>query len=414
MDFYNFLKAENGELKRYLFDSNVRDYNGLNKTNSDILYTLENQRDIDFWWLNNGITILSSGAVNMGKFIRIENVQIVNGLQTSYTIFDYFSRLSQLEDKRKVMVKVITATDAPVRDMIIRATNSQTAISEASLHATDKVQRDIEDIMLKYGFYYERRTNFYANQGYDTTKIFSPLYLARGYLALVKKEIRKSIILRQKFMQNDDQYKELFEECPLENWPKIAKIFRKADELLITKGTSSEGYRKCVRSILSFLSTSYYYKRYDYNNRNLAQLTLADIDKFDMELIYDFIINNSPQYNKSTWKSEEFINNIINKASIELSIHNPNSVIKKRSKIHSFSPSKKATNVSETDIELVKRELPKQPWAPGTHIMLASKLNFKPSYVYNLMSELIDRGEFYNQIDGILYDKNGNIISSEQ
>ena len=146
IDYYNFLKDEKGELKRYLFDSNVRDYNGLNKTNSDILSTLCSETSEDFWWLNNGITILSSHAINMGKVIQIENVQIVNGLQTSFTIFEYFKNNPDKIDSRKLMVKIITETDNEVRDKIIRATNRQTSINESSLHATDKIQRNIEDI----------------------------------------------------------------------------------------------------------------------------------------------------------------------------------------------------------------------------------------------------------------------------
>ena len=39
-DYYNFVTDEEGQLKRYLFDSNVRDYMGLNRVNQDILETL--------------------------------------------------------------------------------------------------------------------------------------------------------------------------------------------------------------------------------------------------------------------------------------------------------------------------------------------------------------------------------------
>ena len=54
-DYFYFLSDQSGELRRYLFDSNVRDYIGLNKVNKDILDTLTSISDIDFWWLNNGI-----------------------------------------------------------------------------------------------------------------------------------------------------------------------------------------------------------------------------------------------------------------------------------------------------------------------------------------------------------------------
>jgi hypothetical protein len=57
----------------------------------------------------------------------------------------------------------------------------------ASLHATDKIQRDIEDVLLRDGLFYERRTNYYANQGPPASHIISPLYIASGYMTLVLK-----------------------------------------------------------------------------------------------------------------------------------------------------------------------------------------------------------------------------------
>ncbi len=37
--------------------------------------------------------------------------------------------------------------------------------------------------------YYERRVNYYVNQGISTEKIYTPLYLARGYMAVVLQKI---------------------------------------------------------------------------------------------------------------------------------------------------------------------------------------------------------------------------------
>ena len=93
-DYYSFIKDEDGKLRRYLFDSNVRAYMGLNRVNNDIMETLQNQESPNFWLLNNGVTILATKASIIGKEIEIENVQIVNGLQTSETIYNYFSNFN--------------------------------------------------------------------------------------------------------------------------------------------------------------------------------------------------------------------------------------------------------------------------------------------------------------------------------
>jgi hypothetical protein len=65
---------------RYL-EPNVRDYQGRsNPVNKGIRTTLENPATSeDFWWLNNGITILATGCGITGDRLKIDNPEIVNG-----------------------------------------------------------------------------------------------------------------------------------------------------------------------------------------------------------------------------------------------------------------------------------------------------------------------------------------------
>ena len=58
------------------------------------------------------------------------------------------------------MVKVIGSNDESVRDQIIRATNNQTAVEQYSLHATERIQKDVEEILLRNGFFYDKRKIF--------------------------------------------------------------------------------------------------------------------------------------------------------------------------------------------------------------------------------------------------------------
>jgi hypothetical protein len=57
-DYWRFFSDETGNLRRYLFDSNVRDFLGPNSVNDDIARSLRHADAPDFWWLNNGVTIL--------------------------------------------------------------------------------------------------------------------------------------------------------------------------------------------------------------------------------------------------------------------------------------------------------------------------------------------------------------------
>ena len=213
-----------------LFESNVRDFMGLNRVNEDIRATLTNPESPDFWWLNNGITILATSAAITGKSIQVADIQIVNGLQTTESIFHHFQEGGPPVDERCVLVKVIVSKDEAVRDAIIKATNNQTDVELASLHATDKIQRDIEDVLVRHGLYYERRKNFYVNQGHKPAELVTPLYAAAGYVAPVLKSPHRAASLRNRFMRSQEAYEAVFSnKAPLEVWPKIVHIMKQVD-----------------------------------------------------------------------------------------------------------------------------------------------------------------------------------------
>ena len=78
-----FLSDENGHLIRSMFDANVRDFLGQAVVNEAIKATLHQLCDGDFWWFNNGITIVASAVDQKGKTLALSDPLLVNGLQTS-------------------------------------------------------------------------------------------------------------------------------------------------------------------------------------------------------------------------------------------------------------------------------------------------------------------------------------------
>ena len=86
-DYLAFLTDDTGALRRHIFDWNVRDYLGEVEVNREIQSSLANQDSPDFWWLNNGVTVICSRTSIVGKTYVLDDVEIVNGLQTSYSIF---------------------------------------------------------------------------------------------------------------------------------------------------------------------------------------------------------------------------------------------------------------------------------------------------------------------------------------
>jgi len=227
--YSQFVSDEQGNLRRYLFDSNVRDFLGENRINQDIANSLENSSAPDFWWLNNGVTILATKAIPIGKTsagnsLQLHDVQIVNGLQTTHTIHNRMRGHSfETPEHRSVLVKVIVSEDPEIRDSIIRSTNNQSSVELASLTATDKIQRDIETILETRNWYYERRKNYYKNIGKPRERFIEPLFLAVSMVALVRKSPKLASRLKSRFMQDTKSYHAVFsDKLPIEVWHKLA------------------------------------------------------------------------------------------------------------------------------------------------------------------------------------------------
>jgi hypothetical protein len=417
IDYYKFV-TENGKLRRHLFESNVRSFMGMNRVNEDIKETLEDLTSPDFWLLNNGITILANSAQIIGGCIQASDIQIVNGLQTTESIFRHYQSGGRIDDERSVLIKVIVLKDEKTRDLIIRATNNQTDVELSSLHATDKIQRDIEDILLRHGIYYERRKNYYSNIGHNPADIVSPLYLASGYIALVLKLTHRSIVLRSRFMRSTDSYEKVFSNsASIELWPAISKIMKRIDfvlEHLRPKNTGSEKFLKTWRYVVGLLSISKYYGTYAYSSNDLIKF---DANKISVESIRLIIKDlQDPEMNVNYFKKWSNQANVINSLKImatKYGISNIEAIQKNKNKISDQNPKKKinSNEITPELIELVRTKLPAQPWKPGMHKSLIKEIKCSYNQFFGAVEKLREDGIVYHQKDGVLFDFEGNVIS---
>ena len=242
-NYYNFI-VENGNLQKHIFDSNVRDYQNKTTVNKEIEDTIINDNNTDFWWLNNGITIIAGkDSTQIGKKLSLKNVQIVNGLQTSYSIYNTLKNIKtdEFEDARSLFVKIIICDQKDVIDRIIRATNSQNPIPSGVLRATDTTQRDIEQYFLSKGYYYDRRKNYYRNLGKPRNKIISINLLSQCIVSLVLPEKNPSRARSNPtiLIKTDEDYNSLFRgDCDFQVYLNAVLIFLKVDKEL--KKLSSE------------------------------------------------------------------------------------------------------------------------------------------------------------------------------
>jgi hypothetical protein len=420
-DYYDFIQDES-KLRRYLFDSNVRDYMGLNRVNEDIKFTLANDKSPDFWWLNNGVTILATGANVVGDFIQIQNIQIVNGLQTSESIFRHFSVRKVDSDHRSVLVKVIVSKDAEVRDSIIRATNNQTAVELTALHATDKVQRDIEDILKLNDYYYERRPNFYVNQGVPLDKIIIPMYLASAYVNLVLKSPIAASRLRSRFIRYDSGYEKVFsEKTDINIWPKLVSIMKSTDEFLEsvrpTRG-SSERFLKGRRQIVSILAVAKIIGKFDFSVPDIISLPIESYNRELLIGLWEFLCTQEPDFGSGVALKNAVVMNAIVAFAKEFSVQKPERVERiNENSAHRYGRDEIADGVLFVSLELAMRvnaALPKQPWKPGMHLEVSDSLNISKGKLAHVISFLVNEGYRYRQTDGVLYDVEGNIIDFDK
>ena len=238
-DFRNLIVDERGSIRRHIFEANVRDYQGTVEVNNEIMQTLRDEASPQFWWMNNGVTVLCEHAEIVGKRFALRNPQIVNGLQTSHTIARRFQeevpgspRWKALAE-HKILIRIIITEDSPTRDKIIRATNRQTPVPDASLRATDDIQRRIEEYLKSEGYYYDRRKGYYRNIGKEPSRIIGIPYLGQAMFAIC---YGRPDIARGKpnsLLKDDQRYKQAFDPTTdLSVFLWVSKLQRTIDELL--------------------------------------------------------------------------------------------------------------------------------------------------------------------------------------
>lgn len=244
-DYLAFLTNPDGSIRRHIFDLNVRDYQGAVEVNKDIETSLRSTDAPDFWWLNNGITIVTSQASTANKTFTLSDVQVVNGLQTSFSVHAILSGLLDTQPQhpafsRHVMVRILETSDPRVRDQVIKATNHQTVVSTASLRATDDIQRAIEAFFLAHDWYYDRRKNYHKNAGRNPERIVSIPLLAQAIMAMGLSSPDNSRARPSSLLKSDADYAKIFSQqidLPTYLWAAVAQ--KAVDSFLVSESAAA-------------------------------------------------------------------------------------------------------------------------------------------------------------------------------
>ncbi|TDO15257.1 MULTISPECIES: AIPR family protein [Halomonas] len=153
-----------------LLERNIRRYLGLhgNRVNEGIRRTLKSQSPADFYFFNNGLTLVcndfSYNALQDSDYqLKVENLQIVNGGQTCMTILKTIDEMEKvgapLPKDASVLVRVykLPKDNEDLVLQITHATNSQNPVDLKDLRANDEKQRRLETSIDALGYTYRRK-----------------------------------------------------------------------------------------------------------------------------------------------------------------------------------------------------------------------------------------------------------------
>lgn len=211
-DFLKFIRDED-QIDQNMFEFNVRDFAGDTKpVNQDISKTIqENEANTDFWWFNNGVTIIADEAKQVSNRIVMKNPMIVNGLQTANVVNRNGKFIAgNPSDNRSVLIRIVSVNDISVREGIIKATNSQTKLASLALKATDLFQRKIEEHLKNNNIYYERRTNYYKNRGKKVVSIIDISRLGQAVMAINLQVPHESRARPGTYLGKEGNYQKVF------------------------------------------------------------------------------------------------------------------------------------------------------------------------------------------------------------
>lgn len=263
--FIDFLTDDHGVLIRSFFDANVRDFLGKSEVNEAIKKTLHELDEGDFWWFNNGITIVASDIDQKGEVLTLTDPLLVNGLQTSNVIYAFMTDplvAEEIKEKRRqqiLLVKIIQPSSEKARDEVIKATNSQTHIPKAYLRGMDHVHRNIEDHLKGNGLYYERRKNQYRIAGKKVTEIVTLAEMAQALMAAILFRPADARGRPTTLLKSDEDYISLFsDKYPLDSFLNIIVAKREIMTRLIASYASAPSSFKndVIFHILAYLSAA--------------------------------------------------------------------------------------------------------------------------------------------------------------
>ena len=194
--FIELITKEDGSaIKGHLFDDNLRIYLGeKGGYNQLIIDTAASSDSYLFWYLNNGVTITCKNfrhnKSHADPVLTFEDFQIVNGAQTSHSLFEAAKRDPDAFKNVVLMVRIY-ATDRPdIAERVAVATNSQARILTRDIRSNEPILKKLESAFEARGYFFERKKGIHADKPQE--KRIDALKLGQIILAFYLQEPDKA------------------------------------------------------------------------------------------------------------------------------------------------------------------------------------------------------------------------------
>jgi hypothetical protein len=151
-----------------LLDQNIRKYLGMstNRVNTAIKDTLLSDKRENFYFYNNGITMICSkfsynGLQSDNWIVKVDDLQIINGGQSCKTILYTVKNNPDIDySNAYVLVRLYELSGEGMESLITDvtiATNSQNPVDLRDLRANDDLQKRLETAVKELGYFYKRK-----------------------------------------------------------------------------------------------------------------------------------------------------------------------------------------------------------------------------------------------------------------
>lgn len=151
-----------------ILEKNIRKYLGLqkNRVNEGIKNTLVSDKRSNFYFFNNGVTMVCSNFKHNGLAqdnwqVRVEDLQIIKGGQTCKTIHQTIRDNPDIDFSQAFVLVRLYELDGQDNDELLSditlATNSQNPVDLRDLRSNDKLQKALETAVHELGYVYKTK-----------------------------------------------------------------------------------------------------------------------------------------------------------------------------------------------------------------------------------------------------------------